>query len=322
MTSAAAASRSTTKTEPIGVVFNGEIYNFQELRSQLETAGHRFRTRSDTEVIVHAYEEWGERCVEQLRGMFAFALWDGRGASRTATAAAATARLSGARPPGHQAAVLRDARMERSLFASEVRALLASGAIDRQIEPRIRRGLFAFRLGRRADDHGRRACFRLPPGHSLMVSCDAPAARQAHSLLGCQRRSAQSRSAKAPKDLASAARAVRPLLEEAVRSHLIADVPLGLFLSSGLDSMALAALASRERSGMHTFTVVFPEQEFSEAPAARANRRAVWHRASGIAADRRRDAERGWARPSRRSISPAWTASTRSSSPGRRGRSV
>ena len=244
--------------ETVGVVFNGEIYNFPQLRSQLETCGHHFRTHSDTEVLVHAYEEWGERCVAHLRGMFAFALWDGRGSSRVLLA---RDRL-GIKPLYYAAGA--DGTL---LFASEVRALLASGAIERRIEPASVEAYLLF--GSVVEPMTMvKGVFSLPPGHALMVSCDAPlgAKPTAYWDLGT---TARESAAKAPKDLASAARAVRPLLEEAVRSHLISDVPLGLFLSSGLDSMALAALASRERSGLHTFTVVFPELEFSEAPAAR-----------------------------------------------------
>jgi asparagine synthase (glutamine-hydrolysing) len=254
----------------VGVVFNGEIYNFPQLRSTLETCGHHFRTRSDTEVIVHAYEEWGERCLEHLRGMFAFALWDGRGASRSPGGSDGRPRVLLARDRlGIKPLYYAAAADGTLLFASEVRALLASDAIERRIEPESVEAYLLF--GSVVEPMTIvKGVFSLPPGHALMVSCDTPFAAKptAYWDLGAAAR-AVSASAKAPQDLASAARAVRPMLEEAVRSHLISDVPLGLFLSSGLDSMALAALASRERSGLHTFTVVFPELEFSEAAAAR-----------------------------------------------------
>ncbi len=245
----------------VGVVFNGEIYNFPELRRQLEIAGHRFRTHSDTEVIVHGYEQWGEGCLERLRGMFAFALWDGRAGETDARVLLARDRF-GIKP-------LYYAETAGTLFfASEVRALLACGAIPRNLE---REAVEAYLLfGSVAEPMTLiEDVFSLPPGNFLFVPCagrplDAPAAYWKISS------AARRGSGKALKDLSSAARAVRPLLEEAVRSHLIADVPLGVFLSSGIDSTALAALASRERRGLHTFTVNFPEQAFSEAPLARA----------------------------------------------------
>jgi asparagine synthase (glutamine-hydrolysing) len=251
----------------VGVVFNGEIYNFQQLRSSLENSGHRFRTHSDTEAIVHAYEEWGERCVEHFSGMFALALWDGRGASgaqgggRRPRVFLARDRL-GIKPLYYSVA---DGAL---LFASEVRALLASGAIERRIEPQSVEAYLLF--GSVVEPMTMvRGVFSLPPGHTMMAPCDAPTSAKPSAYWSVGAARPREPSAKTPRDLASAARIVRPLLEEAVRSHLIADVPLGIFLSSGMDSMAIAALASRERKGLHTFTVVFPEQEFSEAPAAR-----------------------------------------------------
>src|SRR5579862_7171070 len=111
----------------VGVVFNGEIYNFPELRRQLEIAGHRFRTHSDTEVIVHGYEQWGEGCLERLRGMFAFALWDGRAGETNARVLVARDRF-GIKPLYYAEAA------GTLLFASEVRALMASGAIPRNLE--------------------------------------------------------------------------------------------------------------------------------------------------------------------------------------------
>ena len=252
----------------IGIVFNGEIYNFPQLRSSLENSGHRFRTHSDTEVIVHAYEEWGEGCVEHLRGMFAFALWDGRGESRGANGDDRWARVFLARDrlgikPLYYALV--DGTL---LFASEVRALLASDAIERRVEPESVEAYLLY--GSVVEPMTMvQDVFSLPPGHAMTISCYSPAEPKSAAYWSVADANRE-RATKASHSLESAAREVRPLLEEVVRSHLIADVPLGLFLSSGMDSMALAALASRERNGLHTFTVVFPEQEFSEAPAARA----------------------------------------------------
>jgi asparagine synthase (glutamine-hydrolysing) len=244
----------------VGIVFNGEIYNFAQLREQLEKSGHRFRTRSDTEVIVHAYEEWGELCVTHLRGMFGFAIWDGRAGNGEARVLLARDRL-GIKPLYY---AIVDGAL---LFASEVRSLLASGAVARRL---ARESVEAYLLFGSVIEPMTmvQGVFSLPPGHSMMVSC-----RDAHKckpvaywdLASAAR---ELRKSDLPKTVPGAAQVARPLLEEAVRSHLIADVPLGLFLSSGLDSTALVALASRERKGLHTFTIVFPEQEFSESEIA------------------------------------------------------
>ena len=139
------------ETETLAVVYNGEIYNFRELRAELEALGHRFRTRSDTEVIVHAYESWGERCVERLHGMFAFAVVEmpqGRG-GRAARVFLARDPL-GIKPLYY---ALVDGKL---LFASEVRALLASGCVPARISSAAISGVFAFRLRVRAADADRR----------------------------------------------------------------------------------------------------------------------------------------------------------------------
>ena len=258
----------------VGVVFNGEIYNFPHLRASLESRGHRFRTHSDTEVLVHAYEEWGERCLTHLRGMFAFALWDGRAGSGHGESRVLLARdRLGIKPLYYAAA---DGAL---LFASEVRALLASGAVARRL---ARESIEAYLLFGSVVEPMTlvQGVFSLPPGHALMVSCrDAQKSKPA-AYWDLAEAARGLRKSDLPKTLPEAAKAARPLLEEAVRSHLVSDVPLGLFLSSGIDSTALAALASRERSGLHTFTIVFPEQEFSEAEIARrtAERFATEHR--------------------------------------------
>jgi len=251
----------------IAVVFNGEIYNFRQLRRTLESRGHLFRTRSDTEVIVHAYEQWGESCVEELRGMFAFAVWDscrkgaGRAGSSRASIFLARDRL-GIKPLYYTQAG------GAFLFASEVRALLASGCV----QPRLSNGaLEAYLLfGSVAEPSTLvESVYSLPPGHSLMLEADASSAEISPRRYWDLSDSA-SRTQSRPKNLADAAGRLRTLLEQAVGDHLIADVPLGVFLSSGIDSTALAALASRAAGDLRTFTVVFPEQQFSEAPLARA----------------------------------------------------
>ena len=258
----------------VGVVFNGEIYNFPHLRASLEARGHRFRTNSDTEVLVHAYEEWGERCLTHLRGMFAFALWDGRVGSEHGESRVLLARdRLGIKPLYYAAA---DGTL---LFASEVRALLASGAVARRL---ARESIEAYLLFGSVVEPMTliQGVFSLPPGHALMVSCHGAPKSKPAAYWDLAQAAGALRKSDLPKTLPEAAQAARPLLEEAVRSHLMADVPLGFFLSSGLDSTALVALASRERSGLHTFTIVFPEQEFSEAEIARrtAERFATEHR--------------------------------------------
>ena len=247
----------------LAVVFNGEIYNFRELRKELESAGHRFRTQSDTEAIVHACEAWGEDCVRHLRGMFAFAAVD---------------LPQGAGGPAARVFIARDRLGIKPLyyavsngvlvFASELRALLASGLVDARISaPAVSSYL-----------HFGSVCepvtlvdgvMSLPPGHSISIGTSSPVnppePKPYWHVVDYLART----SAVPTKTKGSSSRLIRSLLEDAVRSHLIADVPIGVFLSSGLDSTALAALATRVQSGIHTFTVAFPDEAFSEAEKAR-----------------------------------------------------
>ena len=245
----------------LAVVFNGEIYNFRELRHSLQAAGHVFRTQSDTEVIVHAYETWGENCVRHLRGMFAFAILEipeGR-AGRPRRVFLARDRL-GIKPLYYATAA------DKFFFASEVRALLASNSIPRRLSASALPSYLLFgSVGEPMTLVD--GIYSLPPGHCGHVSCDDPAASfRPNAYWGVAE--ATKSDAPEPRGTSPIAR-VRAALEDSVRCHLLADVPLGIFLSSGIDSTALAALASRQRSGIKTFTVVFPEQEFSEAALAR-----------------------------------------------------
>ncbi|MGB6201049.1 MAG: asparagine synthase (glutamine-hydrolyzing) [Candidatus Acidiferrales bacterium] len=247
------------ETGRVAIVFNGEIYNFRELREVLSDLGHSFRTHSDTEVIVHAYEQWGAECVRRLNGMFAFAIWDGR--TEPAQVFLARDRL-GIKP-------LYYANSGGSLvFASEVRALLASGLVERRLSPSALASYLSF--GSIAEPETLIAgVFSLPPGYFLHVTgVTLPSAASPKRYWSLAEATANA-SRQAHLTFADAAKSLRPLLERAVRRHLIADVPLGLFLSSGMDSTCLAALAARERGALHTFTVVFSELEFSEAPMAR-----------------------------------------------------
>ena len=251
------------ETRDVGVVFNGEIYNFPRLRVELESRGHHFHTRSDTEVIVHAYEEWGERCVEYLHGMFAFAVWDARNAAanpaRRGRIFLARDRL-GIKPLYYamSAGVL--------FFASEIRALLASGALERRLSRQAVEGYLLF--GSVVEPVTLvEGVYSLPAGHSLAVNLDASISPKPTTYWELSLRANHVRSA--PAAFESAARDVRARLEKAVAEHLRADVPAGVFLSGGLDSTSLAALAGRERRGVKTFTLAFREPEFNEAAAAR-----------------------------------------------------
>jgi asparagine synthase (glutamine-hydrolysing) len=245
----------------LAIVYNGEVYNFRELRAQLESAGHRFRTRSDTEVVLRAYEAWGDRSVERLHGMFAFAIVEmPQGRSGRASRVFLTRDRLGIKPLYY---ALVDGKF---IFASEVRALLASGLVPARIDASTIPSYLLF--GSVCEPQTLiEGVSSLPPGHSMTVNAEAPVTA-APAPKRYWDAPLQVRDAGSPADVAQETRA---LLEKAVEGHLIADVPVGVFLSSGLDSTAIAALASRAHSGIQTFTVAFTgaDEDFSEAEIAR-----------------------------------------------------
>lgn len=258
------------ESRTLAILFNGEIYNFRELRAQLESAGHVFRTHSDTEVIVHAYEQWGEGCLIRLHGMFAFALIEMPGGPEAPPTKVFLARDRLGIKPLYYAAM-----QGAFFFASEVRALLASGRIPRRIAPN---SLSAYLLFGSVGEPETmvESVMSLPPGHSLAIEANSPVPvpqpKPFWSLAVASKTGASPASTdlQAPGNPSETpAQRVRKLLEDSVRHHLIADVPVGVFLSSGVDSTALAALASRAQPGVHTFTVAFPDAKFSEGEIAR-----------------------------------------------------
>lgn len=250
------------ESRDVAVIFNGELYNYRELRERLTLLSHRFATQSDTEILVHAWEEWGEECLTELRGMFAFALLDLRGRFATAPL------LFLARDPLGIKPLYYTQTAEGFAFASEVRALVASGFTPKQLSQDALTSYLLF--GSTSEPVTMlEGIFSLPPGHRMLLYVPerrrAPRARPWWDL----QTSPAARDPRKPKDLSAAAAKLRPLLEDAVRAHLIADVPVGLFLSGGLDSGAIAALAARAQSGIRSFTLSFPGTSFDEAPLAR-----------------------------------------------------
>lgn len=231
-------------SQPIGnedgslqIVFNGEIYNFVELRKELEGAGHIFKTRSDTEVIVHAYEQWGKGCVERFNGMFAFALWD----SNKREVFLARDHL-GVKPLYY---------VElggRILFGSEIKALLQDQECPRDVDVESLADLFTFRYvpSPKTLFNGIR---KLPAGHRMTLSAKGIAVERFWGWTP-QLRERWNEDALIEEYCA--------LLEDAVRLQLRSDVPLGIFLSSGVDSGALLAIMSRYSSGpVQAFTIGF-----------------------------------------------------------------
>jgi len=232
----------------IVVVFNGEIYNFQELAEELRGAGHRFRTRSDTEVIVHAWEQWGEDALARLRGMFGIAVWDI--ASRTLWLARDRAGIK----PLHYAQ-----SGGRLVFGSEIKSLLADPRVPRDIDPASLDHYCSF-LYTPPDRSIFAAIRKLPPGHVLRWNDGQVSTRQYWDLPDESFRGSEQ----------EAAARLRELLGDAVRSHMISDVPLGAFLSGGIDSSAVVALMARA-SGQRvkTFSIGFEEATHDELPHAR-----------------------------------------------------
>src|SRR3954468_7276893 len=249
----------SNETDTAWIVFNGEIYNHLAVRDQLESAGHRYKTRSDTETILHAYEQWGDASVEHLRGMFAFAIWD---ASRR--------RLLLARDRLGVKPLYWTLAGDRLLFGSEIKAILESGLIRAEANEEALPELLSTRYLSGTETLFR-GIHRLQPGHTLIFEngqisirryWDIPAGRNSEEVGGLSQ--------------AAIVRRFRDLLEEAVRIRLMADVPLGMFLSGGLDSSAIAMLmAGMIDRPLQTFSVAFKQHAFSELDYARQVARAI-----------------------------------------------
>lgn len=232
--------------QPIGnedgslqVVFNGEIYNFVELRNELEGVGHTFKTRSDTEVIVHAYEQWGMDCVNRFNGMFSFALWDRN-----------NRKLFLARDHLGIKPLYYTMIGKRLAFASEIKALLQVPDCPRDLDTESLADLFTFRYVPSPKTLFR-GIFKLPPGYLMSATAKDI---EIHRYWTWAPRLIEDRR---EDDLIEE---YQWLLEDAVRLQLRSDVPLGLFLSSGIDSGALLAIMSKYSSRpVQTFTIGFEE---------------------------------------------------------------
>ena len=226
----------------LSIVFNGEIYNFADLRDELIAKGHGFQSHSDTEVILAAYREWGTQCLARLNGMFAFALYD----ARQQTVFLARDR-AGEKPLfyHHASGVLR--------FASELKALLADAALPRRIEPVALDCYLAMGYvpGELCMLHGFN---KLPPAHALLFDLQAGQVKvwrywQLPEL---------DAATQGPMDEAALLDELEALLEDAVRRQMVADVPVGVLLSGGVDSSLITAMAVRASSQVQTFTIGFP----------------------------------------------------------------
>jgi len=246
----------------VAVVFNGELYNYRELRERLTRLGHRFSTQSDTEVLVHGWEEWGEECLSELRGMFAFAIADFRKHYTSGPVLFLARDPLGIKPLYYTQTGVGFA------FASEVSALVASGIAPKQIS---QDALTSFLLFGSVSEPVTmyEGVFSLPPGHRVLLYIPERRRLPRPHPWWDPRRSPAAKDTRRPRNFAAAASALRPLLEDSVRAHLIADVPVGLFLSSGLDSSAIAALAAREHAGIQSFTLAFPRTPFDESALTR-----------------------------------------------------
>jgi asparagine synthase (glutamine-hydrolysing) len=256
------------------VVFNGEIYNYQSLIPELQAAGHVFHTKSDTECIVHAWEQWGEQCVERFRGMFAFVLWD----RNRQTLFMARDRL-GVKPLYY--AVLDDGTL---LFGSELKSVMAyqhnGQALRRDIDPHAVEEYFA--LGYVAEPRTIfRQALKMPPGHSLAIRRGEP--------VGQPREYWDVRfTLDNPVSLEDACGELTERLRESVRLRMIAEVPLGAFLSGGVDSSAVVqAMAGLSSEPVNTCSIGFDDPKFNESQFAQmvADRYRTNHRLEVVQSD-------------------------------------
>ncbi len=244
----------------IWITYNGEIYNFPELREDLIEKGHRFKTRSDTETIIHAYEEYGCSCLEKLRGMFAFGIWDGN----KEVLFLARDRL-GKKPLYYYC------DEKRIIFASELKAIYQDRRIEKEIHPEALVNYLTYNYIPFPETIFKKI-YKLPPGHSMTVNVSEGKSGNEKKGLNISLR--QYWDIRYDPDYSLSEHdwieALREKIEEAVRIRLISDVPLGAFLSGGIDSSAVVALMSMVQDRpVKTFSIGFHEQEFSEVQYAR-----------------------------------------------------
>ncbi|MES1172549.1 MAG: asparagine synthase (glutamine-hydrolyzing), partial [Bacteroidota bacterium] len=263
---------SAAGTQPMGgedgavqVTFNGEIYNFAGLVDELSVLGHKFRSRSDTEVLVHGYEQWGERMLERIDGMFAFAIWDGRRRRLFA------ARDRMGKKPFYWAWIPRGGgRPPLFAFGSELKALLPVPGLDRAVDDEALSRYLAFEYvpAPRAIIKGAR---KLDAAECLTLDLGGENGRLAGPVT---RRywELPFPDAHAPRREEEAAEELRMLLGRAVKRRLVADVPLGVFLSGGIDSSTVVALmaAAGGHGGIKSFSIGFSDASFDETSHARA----------------------------------------------------
>jgi asparagine synthase (glutamine-hydrolysing) len=253
----------------VWVCYNGEIYNHADIRRELEEAGHVYRTRSDTETVVHAYEQWGEDCVLRFRGMFAFAIWD---------------------QPRRRLLLVRD-RLgikplywtmagDRLLFASEIKSLLESGLVPARANEAALPELLSMR-SLTGEETMFTGITRLMPGHLLSFVRGRASLRKYWTLPVREPGAASG-------DRREDVRRFRDLLEESIRLRLMSDVPIGVFLSGGLDSSAIAALmAPMMGRPLETFSVAFSDRAYNELEYSREVARAIGARSHEVLIDDR-----------------------------------
>ncbi len=233
----------------VWIVFNGEIYNYRELRSDLLARGHRFSTLTDTEVIVHAYEEYGKRCVEKLRGMFAFAIWDDR-----------RQQLFCARDRFGIKPFFYSLRQDQFVFASEIKALLALQRIPDTISlPELDHYLAYGYMSTTGTIY--ESIVKLPAAHHLtLIPGQAPAIERYWNINWALEDAI---------DEETWSEMLLEKLKEAIRIRLVSDVPLGAFLSGGIDSSAVVALMAMQMDQpVQTFSIGFQDPAFNELPYA------------------------------------------------------
>lgn len=236
------------------IVYNGEVYNFREVRTKLERAGHRFRSLSDTEVILKAYAQWGEKCLDEFRGMFAFAIWD-----------AQHHRLFIARDPMGIKPLYYYRSDQYFIFSSELRTLLGTSLVPRIIDSA---GLINYlTFGSLYDPNTLvEGVNALPAGHSITWENGKLTQTEYWDVIdpspNAHDFSAENRAALETQ--------IAQLLDESARMQLVSDVPVGVFLSGGIDSSSLVGILSRNGIRPSTFSLVFRESDYSEAEYSRA----------------------------------------------------